>query len=204
MHPRFPLPTTLSLDTWLALDEDAPGELVDGHLEPEELVTLAHELTVSWLIHTLRTWLVPRGGLVLASNFKLVICRSRGRKPDALAYFARPVRDSSSLSAPPSIVVEVLTATPRDRRRDRVDKQRDYATLGIGQYWLVDPTARTLEVLALDSTRRFLHVFSGAEGTHQIPGCNDLRLDLDDLWADVERGTAFFSSLDPSYPLPIT
>src|SRR5688572_1139871 len=52
----------MSVEQWAALDEDEPGELVDGHLEEEEVPTWAHELVVSWLIRVLGGWIVPRGG----------------------------------------------------------------------------------------------------------------------------------------------
>jgi Uma2 family endonuclease len=115
-----------------------------------------------------------------------------------LLYFGTSARKSGSASAsiPADIVIEVITATPRDQRRDRIDKKADYATLGVGQYWLVDPEARTLEVLALDANGRFVEVLAEAEGAHDVPGCNGLRLDLDALWAEVDRGAVFVAGQD--------
>jgi Uma2 family endonuclease len=192
------MPTALSVDAWIALDEDVEGELVDGRLVEEEVASWAHELVVSWLIRILGAWIVPRGGFVLGSETKLVISARRGRKPDVLLYFGTSARKSGSASAsiPADIVIEVITATPRDQRRDRIDKKADYATLGVGQYWLVDPEARTLEVLALDANGRFLEVLAEAEGAHDVPGCDGLRLDLDALWAEVDRGTVFLAGQD--------
>ena len=111
-----PIATVLTVDAWAALDEDVGGELVDGSLEEEEVASWAHEIVVSWLIHVLRTWLIPRGGFVLGSETKLAISPSRGRKPDVLAYFG--VRSPAGVPVP-DIVVEVITHTPRDQRRDR-------------------------------------------------------------------------------------
>jgi Uma2 family endonuclease len=61
-------PRMLTLEEWAALDEDVPGELVDGVLEEEEVASWAHELVVSWLIRLLGGWIVPRGGFVLGSE----------------------------------------------------------------------------------------------------------------------------------------
>jgi Uma2 family endonuclease len=190
-----PKQTELSVEAWLALDEDVDGELVDGHLVEEEVASWAHELVVSWLIRMLGAWIIPRGGFVLGSETKLVISAGRGRKPDVLVFFGPGTRSqpAESTPMPADIVVEVITATPRDQRRDRVDKKADYAALGVGQYWLVDPEARTLEVLSLDLHRRFTEVLAEAEGAHDVPGCEGLRLDLDALWAEVDRGAVFLS-----------
>jgi hypothetical protein len=51
-------PTTrraLTLAEWGALDEDEPGELVDGVLVEEEVPDYVHELVVAWLIGVLGT-----------------------------------------------------------------------------------------------------------------------------------------------------
>jgi Uma2 family endonuclease len=56
-------PTTrraLTLAEWGALDEDEPGELVDGVLVEEEVPDYVHELVVAWLIGVLGTWAEPR------------------------------------------------------------------------------------------------------------------------------------------------
>jgi Uma2 family endonuclease len=49
----------------------------------------------------------------------------------------------------PDLVVEVLS--PSTRIYDQREKARVYAQAGILEYWIVDPEARTVEVLALES-----------------------------------------------------
>lgn len=48
----------------------------------------------------------------------------------------------------PELVVEVLS--PSTRSEDLLRKAPEYAAAGIGQFWVVDPDARTLEVHRLD------------------------------------------------------
>ena len=60
--------TELTHDQWGDLDDDEDGELVDGILVEEEIPSIAHEVVVSWLLRVLGAWLVPRGGVVLASE----------------------------------------------------------------------------------------------------------------------------------------
>lgn len=179
----------MTLEEWAALGEDESGELVDGRLEAEEVATWAHEIVVSWLIGLFRSWVVPRGGFVLASETKLAVAVARGRKPDVVVFFGRgnlPPRHTSITKSPPDIVVEVVTATPRDARRDRVEKKADYASFGVGQYWLLDPEARTLEVLARGEDGRFVEVLAEATGAHGVSGCEGLVVDLDALWAELD------------------
>lgn len=84
--------------------------------------------------------------------------------------------------------VEVISPTARDRRRDRSEKAADYARWGVRWYWLVDPARRSLEILALDAGDRYAQVAAASTGVvDPVPGCDGLRLDLDDLWAEVAR-----------------
>jgi Uma2 family endonuclease len=183
----------LSLTAWAALPEGTSGELIDGSLEEEEMPTGIHELVVVWFITQLSSWLLPRGGLVLGSEAKYALPGGRGRKPDLSAFLPGsplPQLAESLLTAPPSIVVEVLSNSPRDRRRDRVEKLSEYALFGVHWYWLVDPEAQIVEVLELTQRGRYEHVADATAGALAVPGVDGLVLDLDQLWSLIVRAVA--------------
>jgi Uma2 family endonuclease len=185
-----PEPPELSVDEWLELPEDEDGELLNGRLEEEEMPDFVHEALVALLVHLLTGWVVPRGGLVGGSEVKLVVGDRRGVKPDLVVYLpgsALPPRRGRVL-VPPDVVVEVISPRPRDVRRDRVQKLDDYAALGVRFYWLVDPELRTLEILELGADRRYVHALGATSGVlDAVPGCEGLRVELDDLWTTVDR-----------------
>jgi len=179
----------LSLDEWFDLPEDEPGELVDGRLEEEEEPDYLHELLVARLGRILCDWIFPQGGLVAGSNAKFAVASRRGRKPDVTVYLPGSRRPPARglIRIPPDIAIEIVSPTPRDGRRDRVEKTADYATFGVAWYWLLDPQLRSLEILQLDSQGRYVHVLGASTGTlEKIPGCEGLTLDLDALWAAVD------------------
>jgi Uma2 family endonuclease len=187
---RFAGGRTLSVAEWEALPEDEPGELVDGRLVGEEMPDLVHEVVVVWLVEALRRWLRPLGGVVVGSELKLVVASGRGRKADVVAYFPAhpPLPERGVVRVPPDLLVEVISPTSSDRRRDRVDKASDYAAFGVRRYWLLDPEERTLEFLELDSDGRFAKVLDARAGTvDRVPGCKGLVLDLDALWAEIDE-----------------
>lgn len=179
----------MTVAEWVALPEDEPGELVDGCLVEEEMPDLVHEIVVSWLVRTLGTWLANRGGFVFASEAKFVVGARRGRKPDVSMYLpggaVPPGR--GAVRTPPDVVIEVLSPTARDARRDRVDKVGDYAAFGVRWYWLVDPERRVVEILELGADGRYVRAVAGADGTLVVPGCPGLDLDVAALWAEVDR-----------------
>ncbi len=77
---------------------------------------------------------------------------------------------------------EVLS--PSTASLDRVKKLAIYAREQVGHAWLVDPMARTLEVLRLEVGRwTILATHAGAEVVRAEPFA-DIDLELASLWAD--------------------
>jgi Uma2 family endonuclease len=179
----------LSLDEWFALPEDEPGELVDGRLEEEEAPDYLHEFLVALLGRLLGNWISPHGGLVAGSGAKFAVGSRGGRKPDLTVYLPGSRRPPSRglIRVPPDIAIEIVSPTPRDGQRDRVEKMADYAAFGVAWYWLLDPQLRSLEILELDPQGRYLHVLGASTGMlEKIPGCEGLTLDLDALWVAID------------------
>ena len=85
------------------------------------------------------------------------------------------------LSVSPDWVCEVLS--PSTGSLDRGDKLKVYAREAVTHVWLVDPLARTLEVLLLDgATYRILDVLSDDAKARVVP-FDAIELDLAVLWA---------------------
>ncbi len=60
--------------------------------------------------------------------------------------------------------------------------------MGAKQYWLVDPKIRTFEIFALGAKRRYTSVAAAARGKIRgIPSLPRLTIDVDALWAEVDR-----------------
>ncbi|MDC0749764.1 Uma2 family endonuclease [Polyangium mundeleinium] len=185
-------PEPMTLEQWADMDDDEPGELVDGVLVEEEVPTNLHELIVSWVSYALMTWAKERGGRVFGSDHKLGVSARRGRKPDVTVYAPRTKMSwQASLSRiPPLIVVEVISRRARDVRRDRAEKLGDYARFGVRWYWLVDPEARLIEVLELGADGRYTIAMQASTERVAVPGCEPLELELADLWKTVDEAMA--------------
>jgi Uma2 family endonuclease len=175
----------MKLAEWAELPEDEPGEFSEGELLEEEVADFVHELAVVWVARNVDAWIAPRGGLVGGSEVKLATAEEHGRKADVCVFFPgrRPPR-RGLVTLPPDIAVEVLSPSPKDVRRDRIDKLNEYAEFGVRFYWIVDPDARTLEIFELTAEKRYTLVLAASEGVlTNIPGCEGLVIDLNALWA---------------------
>jgi Uma2 family endonuclease len=90
------------------------------------------------------------------------------------------VPDAAFITLAPDWVGEILS--PSTAAFDRAKKLRVYAREGVGHVWLIDPVARTLELLQLQSGRwSILGTHIGDETVRAEPFA-DVELRLADLW----------------------
>lgn len=179
--------------TWrdfVELDEDDPRELLDGQLVEIELPTWTHERIVAALIAILTQWSWSRkAGQVLASGYRLRIDERRGTMPDVQFYRKGnpPSGQEKGLErGRPDLVVEVIS--PSSRSKDSVRKLYDYAAIGVPEYWLLDPEARTLERLVLrDGVYSIVEAVEG-DALFQPEGFDGLEVDLGRLWNETADG----------------
>lgn len=83
----------------------------------------------------------------------------------------------------PDWICEVLS--PSTHRVDRMRKLPIYARERVAHAWLVDPIARTLEVLRLENERwTILATHGDDEDVHAEP-FDAIALELSVLWADI-------------------
>jgi Uma2 family endonuclease len=179
----------MTLAQWADMDEDEPGELVDGCLVEEEDVGALHDVVAAWFVWMLKSWLAPRGGFVLISDTRFGVSPRRGRKPDTSVYFpGRKPPAQGLVTTPPDIMIEVVSPRPKDARRDRVEKTNEYAAFGVRFYWIVDPALRSFEIFELGADGRYVKALGAADGLiEKVPGCEGLTLDLDALWSEASR-----------------
>jgi Uma2 family endonuclease len=179
----------MTLEEWADLPEDIEGEFVDGRLEETEMPDSVHEVVAAWLLVLLHGWVIPQGGFVMGSGAKFAVRADRGRMPDLSVYFpGRRPPARGLVHVPPDIMVEIVSPRPRDGRRDRVEKKQEYAEFGARWYWIVDPQLRSLEIYERGADGRYLYALGRSSGViENVPGCDGLRLDLDELWAAADR-----------------
>jgi Uma2 family endonuclease len=184
--PAVP-PERMTLEHWGELDDER-RELVDGVLVEGAVPSYLHEVVIRYLVVAVGSWASNRGVLVAGSGAKFAVSRTRGRMPDLTVYLAEAKRPQlrGLIDVRPSIAVEVVSSSPRDQRRDRIEKLIEYAAFGVPWYWLVDPELRTFEILEL-ADGRYAHALSAIEGTvTNVPGCDGLVIDVSALWAEVD------------------
>jgi Uma2 family endonuclease len=124
-------------------------ELSEGELIMPPHPTHTHQRTVMRLAAALYAFVQRHElGTLQVAPLPVRLWPGKIREPDIL-FVAKEHSDriGEQFYGPPDLVVEVLS--PGTWRVDRREKMVEYAQAGIGEYWMVDPDAGTVEVLVL-------------------------------------------------------
>ena len=82
----------------------------------------------------------------------------------------------------PDWVCEILS--PSTASLDRAKKLAIYAREGIGHAWLMDPIARTLEVLRFEGGRWTILVTHAGDATVRVEPFEAIEFGLGEFWVD--------------------
>jgi Uma2 family endonuclease len=126
-------------------DDGHRYELIDGVLLVTPAPILRHQLVLSHLFRLLAE-AAPAGVRVLPAPVDIKVGDATVVQPD-LVVLDRPDLDAAFVDTPPLLVVEVLS--PSTRRIDVSAKRLVYEGFGVPSYWIVDPEAASITVLAL-------------------------------------------------------
>ena len=112
-----------------------------------------HQEIVLRFSHDLYNWVFSRKlGKVVNGPIDMVLSPHRVMQPDVV-YIARERLEiiAKTINGPVDLTAEVISLG--DRNRDRIEKRDLYEQYGIKEYWLIDPEAKTVEVLHLENGR---------------------------------------------------
>ena len=69
---------------------------------------------------------------------------------------------------PPTLAIEIVSASARDRRRDYVTKRAEYLSAGVKEYWVIDRHART--VTKFEAAGETVYDEAAAVTSGRLPG----------------------------------
>jgi Uma2 family endonuclease len=123
-------------------------EIIEGELFVSTSPGLTHQMVSDNLFFLIRSFLKTNPIGTIVSTPGLILSNFSGVIPD-LVFFRREQRDTivkdDRLHGPPALVVEILSPSAANIRRDRVVKLQLYAKHGVPEYWIIDPRNMILE-----------------------------------------------------------
>ena len=177
--------TKLTVADYMNTPDDVRCQLIDGELILAPSPTTRHQrislrLAVELTQHIERTGL----GEACIAPLDVVFPDREVYQPDILfvSNERRGIITEANIQGAPDLVVEILS--PSTQRHDRGHKQNVYAERGVREYWIVDPDARTLEVLSAGANGWTPTTTFSAEDVLVSPLLPGLSIDLGQVFAD--------------------
>jgi Uma2 family endonuclease len=167
----------------LTLLSNRQYQLLNGRSIVNPAPTMKHQRIARRLFRLLDSFVASRVlGEVWFAPCDVVLSQFDVVQPDL--FFVSTERadivSEKNVQGAPDLIIEVLSATTA--HLDRGYKQHLYANHGIPEYWLVDPDAERVEVLALgDAGYETIGVYRAGE-TVTSRLLTDLRIPIDDVF----------------------
>ncbi len=145
-------------------DDGQRYEILDGVLLMTPAPDISHQRSSVRLVYYLMQYVeFAELGRVLHAPVDVELSATQVFQPDILVVLGPRLHllHEKRVVGAPDLLVEI--ASPTTARYDRGEKKRAYASAGVREYWIVDPRARTVEVLVLsEGEYHGQGVFAGA------------------------------------------
>lgn len=141
----------LTYADWLeAPEQDGLYEILAGELILTPSLTLSHQRIMGELLFAIDSHLrLSSRGKVFPVRTSVRLSNEDIVQPDIVVVLAEHYDrlEELCIGGPPDLVAEILS--PESAERDRGAERALYERSGIPEYWIVDPKATTVQVLAL-------------------------------------------------------
>lgn len=143
-------PGTWTYDDLFSLPDDGKRyEIIEGMLYQLPSAGWDHATVVMNLIQLLLPVVRGLNGILLTAPLDVFVPGRDPVIPDILALLpqTRAVPRMRGVEGPPDLIVEV--ASPSNRVHDLLTKRALYGRAGVREYWIVEPSTRSAEMLIL-------------------------------------------------------
>jgi len=167
-------------------DDGRRYEIIEGELYEMPAPSWAHATVIANLISALIPLVTRIGGRWRTAPLAVFFQGADPVQPDIIVLLSESQAHPTErgVEGPPDLLIEVLS--PSNRGHDLLTKRALYARAGVREYWLVDPGARTVEILALDRDAFHLAVAASGDETPVSPLLGTLPITTTDLFAGID------------------
>lgn len=161
----------MAADAYLELADDGHRyELIDGVICMSPSPSFKHQRIITEIAFDIRRHISDSGNGAVVVEVDVKLADDLVYRPD-LIYLCeeKAARCGDRVNVIPDVVVEVVS--PDSGPMDRQTKRNDYERFSVGEYWLIDPIAKTFEFMRLrDGRFEGVDAASDAFESEAIPG----------------------------------
>ncbi len=174
----------------LEWDEGERAEVIDGSLYMMATPSRIHQKISGELFGQLREYLRGKQCEVYAAPFAVRLFEGAEDSPENVYTMVEP--DISVLCSPeklddmgskgaPDLIIEILS--PSTRRHNRLTKFNLYQRAGVREYWIVDPSDRSVQSFLLENNAYIARDFAVNDDKITVNVLQDCVIDLAPVFA---------------------
>jgi Uma2 family endonuclease len=169
----------------LEWDDSVRYELYNGQPVALASPTDVHQLISGELFRQLANYLVGKRCKVYAAPFDVRLFEQAGDRPEDVDTVVQPDLlvicdadkvDRRGVHGAPNLIIEILS--PSTQRNDRLIKYNLYQKAGVPEYWIVDPSSRSVSVYVLEDGAYYAAVVYSADASVPVGIFDDCQIDL--------------------------
>ena len=162
----FPSQGSWTEQEYLALDAGRQIEFDRGCVEVLDLPTKEHQRMVRFLFLLMNAFVTSRRlGEVFFAPLPVRLWKEKYREPD-LIFIKQGRDDVGKYPNGADLIIEIVSDSPSDRKRDLETKVGEYEMAGIQEYWVVDPQQTILYVHRLVQSKYVVKTFIRGQSAH--------------------------------------
>ncbi len=166
-------------------DDNFQYELINGELMRKASPTLQHQRITGNIYFWMRSFVQEKQvGEVFAAPLDVVLNEFNSPQPDV--FFVSNEKkyildeEEQAVIGIPDIVVEVLS--PGSIKKDRITKRKVYERCGVPEFWVIDPSYKSIEIFRLNDGTYELLDFVEVTGTVKSIALEGFELGLDKIF----------------------
>ena len=176
---------------FLDWDEGTRIEIIDGDSFVLDTPPTIHQLVSGPLGAQLYSYLKGKTGEVFWGPLAVRLFEKEGDRPEDVRTVVLPdiivicdpaKLDEHGCKGAPDLIIEILS--PSTSRRDRLVKYDLYQRAGVREYWIVDPSARTVAVHLLDEGQYGSPDFYTGEAVVPVSVLEGCQIDLNAVFSN--------------------
>ena len=172
---------------WALANEDLKVEYIEEKIYIQSPASLRHEKLFKKLLISINTYVEEKDlGLLIGSRFPIMLQDKKRVEPD-LVFLSKQAIKTGKLTetifeGEPTWIIEIVSPAYRDH--DTVTKRKQYALLGVLEYWIVDPEYQTIEKIIFKTKKEHLsESISTGVISPSIESFDNFRLNIEELFS---------------------